>query len=248
MNRLQVEIERRSERIAALSHRKSELLNVLRTSGALETFLGLQEEFRDLTTAREAIHARVEERKRYDRLKDEISLKLSQLKLEVRSDFEERQETIDEERKVFSQYTGALYEKPGLLVVNVDKTGLRFDVVIDREGSDGVDQMVVFCFDLLLANIWQRRPCQPNFLLHDSSVFADVDSRQRARALKLAAQEAARLGFQYICCLNSDTLPTEHLGDFNVDEFVRLRLSDATPETRLLGIELSPHQTEGEEG
>jgi len=243
VTRLLAEITRRDRRVSELSQRKSGLLTTLQRGGALETFLALQQEHRDLSGEREGIVARIEERRRYDHLRDEIALQVSQLKLQAREDFEERFQHTDLARRTFAEYTGSLYEKPGMLVINLDDSGLKFDVVIDREGSDGVDQMVVFCFDLLLANLWQQREHQPGFVIHDSTLYADVDGRQKARALMLAADQARALGFQYICCLNSDTLPTEHFGEFDLSSYVRLRLSDAKPETRLLGIELPPHET-----
>jgi uncharacterized protein YydD (DUF2326 family) len=44
------------------------------------------------------------------------------------------------------------------------------------------------------------------------SLFADVDPRQCAAALKLAAGCSEQYGFQYICCMNAGSLPTQHLG------------------------------------
>lgn len=240
--RLGAELGRRDRRIAELSQRKSSLLGTLQRGGALETFLALQQEHRDIAAEREGIVARIEERRRYDHLRDEIALQISQLKLEAREDFESRAQNTDLARRTFAEFTGSLYEKPGMLVINLDDGGLKFDVAIDREGSDGVDQMVVFCFDLLLGRLWGGAGHQPGFIIHDSTLYADVDARQKARAILLAADQAEEHGFQYICCLNSDTLPTDHLAGFDLSSFVRLRLSDEKPGTRLLGIELPPHE------
>ncbi|SFP55249.1 DUF2326 domain-containing protein [Sphingomonas rubra] len=243
-SRIAEQIEARSLQIERLSARKTEFLSILSKEGALDTFLAIQQEYRDLTAECERVDAQLEERRRYERQRDFIELQISQLRIDIRNDFEGRQEVTDAARRSFSTYTGALYDQPGLLIIELSKAGLKFDVAINREGSDGVDQMTVFCFDLTLANAWRAHAMSPSFLIHDSSLFADVDARQKARALKLAAAEAERLGFQYICCLNSDTLPVEHFEDFQIEQFVRLRLSDASPSTRLLGIELPPHLSE----
>jgi uncharacterized protein YydD (DUF2326 family) len=97
--------------------------------------------------------------------------------------------------------------------------------------------MKIFCYDLVLTELWAERPVRPGFLLHDSALFADVDERQKAQALELAARESSDKGFQYICCLNSDTLPTNDFSEqFNIEQFVRLRLTDATEGGGLLGI------------
>ena len=73
--------------------------------------------------------------------------------------------------------------------------------------------------------------------MHDSIIFADVDERQKAHALELAAKESQRLGFQYICTLNSDAIPTKDLSqDFNLDKYIRITFSDAKEDGGLLGI------------
>ena len=121
--------------------------------------------------------------------------------------------------------------------VDVGPEGYSFSFTIDREGSDGVDQMVVFCFDLTVASVWAKRRRGLPVLIHDSSLFADVDPRQYAAALKLAAENSGKYGFQYICCLNVGSLQRDHFADF-----VRLRLTDKGPEERLLGKQLPPRE------
>jgi uncharacterized protein YydD (DUF2326 family) len=64
-------------------------------------------------------------------------------------------------------------------------------------------------------------------LVHDSTLYDGVDERQKAHALKRAAREAEGRGFQYICLLNSDTLPHPDLTqDLDIDQFVRITLTD----------------------
>ena len=61
--------------------------------------------------------------------------------------------------------------------------------------------------------------------------------RQAAAALERAAAESERLRFQYICTLNSDTVPWhDFTGGFDLNSFVKLRLTDANEEGRLLGV------------
>src|SRR3546814_4553076 len=112
----------------------------------------------------------------------------------------------------------------------------KFSFAIDRQGSDGVDQMVVFCFDLVVATLLSRRDARFQSLMHDSSMFADVDPRQYGLALQLAFQVSTAEGFQYICCLNVGDLPKEHLGALELDPMIVLRLSDDGDKGRLLGM------------
>src|SRR3546814_13954910 len=102
--------------------------------------------------------------------------------------------------------------------------------------------MVVFCFDLVVATLRARRDARFQSLMHDSSMFADVDPRQYGLALQLAFQVSTAEGFQYICCLNVGALPKEHLGELELDTLIVLRLSDDGDKGRLLGMRLNPRE------
>jgi uncharacterized protein YydD (DUF2326 family) len=160
----------------------------------------------------------------------------------MKQDLEDRRQQVDEVRALFAEYTQELYGRPGRLGVDVGPSGYSFSFTIDRQGSDGVDQMVVFCFDLTIASVWAKHGKGFPVLIHDSSLFADVDPRQYAKALKLAAVNSERYGFQYICCLNVGSLPKDHFGEFSLEPYVRLRLHDEGLEGRLLGKQLPPRE------
>ena len=131
----------------------------------------------------------------------------------------------------------ALYSRPGELVVDVVDGGYKFNVEIERQDSQGVEQMKVFCYDLTIATLWAGRNAGPGFLIHDSTIFADVDERQKAHALELAARTAEANGFQYICCLNSDGVPaTDFTKGFDLQPHVRIELTDEGQAGGLLGI------------
>jgi uncharacterized protein YydD (DUF2326 family) len=58
-------------------------------------------------------------------------------------------------------------------------------------------------------------------------LFADVDERQKAYALELAARSTEANGFQYICCLNSDSVPTaDFTKGFDLQRSVRIEVTD----------------------
>ena len=97
--------------------------------------------------------------------------------------------------------------------------------------------MKVFCYDLMLSQLWSQRPNNPGFLIHDSIIFDGVDERQRALALELAANVAEKFGFQYICTINSDAAPNAEFDPgFDLNSHVRLVLSDKDEASRLLGL------------
>jgi len=239
--RLKRQIADRGSKIDELALGKTSVLRILGSSGALETLIELQRDLSNLEAKRVALGARIEERKRYDRRKDDLSAAIFQQRALLKRDLDDRRATVDEAVGLFASYTKALYGVPGKLVVDVKNSGYSFQFSIAREGSDGVDQMVVFCFDLTVATLRARRRLPFNLLIHDSSVFADVDPHQYGAALQLAKSAATNEGFQYICCLNSGALPTDHLGELDLEKHVSLRLLD-TDDGTLLGMRLPPRE------
>ncbi|MCB9551944.1 MAG: DUF2326 domain-containing protein [Myxococcales bacterium] len=73
-------------------------------------------------------------------------------------DHEARQSVRFEAISRFNAHSEALYEAPGRLHIDLDsRTGYRFGVEIDGGGSEGIERMKVFCYDLMLAELWSRR-------------------------------------------------------------------------------------------
>jgi uncharacterized protein YydD (DUF2326 family) len=241
--RLSDDIERRTKQIDRLSEEKTRLLQILNSSGAIETLIELQRSYSDLNAQREVIVSKIDERKKFDRLEDDLAASISKVRALLKADLDDRRQSVDEVRALFAEYTAALYGTPGRLSVDVGRAGYRFSFVIDREGSDGVGQMVVFCFDLAVATVWAKLNKGFGSLVHDSTLFADVDARQVASALSLANQTSKEFGFQYICCLNSGSVKGERF-NFDVEPFVRVRLKDDSPKGRLLGVQLKPRERE----
>ncbi len=57
---------------------------------------------------------------------------------------------------------------------------------------------------MMLMRLSAKRGVSPQFLVHDSHLFDGVDGRQVASALKVGAETAAELGFQYVVTMNED--------------------------------------------
>ena len=237
IQRIESNISQREMQIQSETERRAQLLNVLRTHGALREYTRLHELHLSLVSKRNDIDSRIANLIRFEQGRSEVRIRRELLLQTARREFEERREIRDRAINIFNSNSEALYSAAGNLVVDVANTGYKFDVEIMRSGSQGIDNMKIFCYDLMLAQLWATRRSFPGLLIHDSTIFDGVDERQVAQALELAQGEAERLGFQYICTLNSDTLP---LGDFSpgfhLDQYVLLRLTDESDEGGLLGI------------
>ena len=183
------------------------------------------------------INNRIDNLRRFEQGTSEVRVRREMLLQTVRRESEERRHVRETAIKLFNSNSEALYSAPGNLVVDVVNTGFKFDVEIMRSGSQGIDNMKIFCYDLMLVQLWGTKQPSSGLLIHDSTVFDGVDERQMAQALELAARESESRGFQYVCALNSDTLPTGDFSpEFDLNEFVRLRLTDKSDMGGLLGI------------
>ena len=110
-------------------------------------------------------------------------------------------------------------------------------MIIKRDGSNGIGNMKVFCYDLMLAELWAAKPKSSHFLIQDSIIFDGVDERQVKNALELAAHTSKDQNFQYICILNSDNVPWQEFSPyFDFKDYVRLTLTDDTEQGGLLGV------------
>jgi len=223
--------------IKELSEERARSLEVLVTHGALSEMTKLQERNTKISSDLAQVQAQIDElrnvtaKKRKNKIKRENALKL------LERDHEDRRAKWEEAIRLFTDNSQHLYDVPGKLVIDVEENGYSFGVEIGRSGSEGIDKMKIFCFDLALLQLRLKKLSQIDFLIHDTLMYDAVDPRQRARALE-RAEDVTRAGNgQYICTINSDMVPfSDFSEEFEFQNFVRLTLNDASPAGSLLGV------------
>jgi uncharacterized protein YydD (DUF2326 family) len=188
IQRLNNVIQGRTTQIEEKTTQRAELMQILRTHGALEEYNKLQQKHLKAAAELEGVIARIKNIR--DLQESESTLKIDReiLVQRARRDLDERANARYRAIEFFNANSQALYEAPGNLVVDVDNNGFRFNVEIQRSSSGGVGNMKIFCYDLMLAQLWTQKSNKPTFLIHDSIIFDGVDERQRALALELAAK------------------------------------------------------------
>lgn len=235
--RLKRQLTERELEIRELSNSRAELLEILNTHGAFSEFVRQQEQHAVTAHQLENIKTKISEIRDISKQKKDIKAERIELSKRAEIDYEERRNHWEKAVRLFNEYSQALYNSSGRLVIDISDTGYKFDVAIQRSDSEGIGKMKLFCFDLMLSTLWTTEYNGIDFLIHDSIIYDGVDARQRALALELAAKETSAHGGQYICTLNSDMVPEGDFSkEFNFDSYVRLRLKDDSPEGSLLGI------------
>ena len=242
---LGAEIESAEQRIAERDRRKSELdqrrgqiMNLLKSGGALEHYTGLHEELGRAEAESETLKTRLETAERFESTRTELSMERARLVKALQDDIHERGDIVREAILSFEELSRSLYERAGSLTIADTPSGPNFEVHISGERSKGITNMQIFCFDLMVTRIGTQRRHWPGFLIHDSHLFDGVDERQVAKALQLGAQRAESDGFQYIVTMNSDSVPREGFTNgFNLrDHIVPTSLTDATETGGLFGF------------
>ena len=235
---LEAAIAARESDIESLDRRKTEFMNILNSAGALDEYTKRQELLVEVRGRLQDVESRLERLREVTQARTEWEERKARVVNQAHVRYEELRSERDKAIAFFNSNTEALYEAPGRLIIDVNDKGFKFDVKIDRSDSHGVSNMKIFCFDLMLMQLWSHRSISPGTLVHDSALFDGVDERQIAAALELAHSEAERLGFQYICTMNSDDLPRKELGeDSPVLQNIAIELHDDDPSGMLLGIE-----------
>lgn len=230
-------VQDRNEKIRKLTESRASVMAVLESHGALAEYTQLQEQHVSMSEELEAVRRALTERKGEEEQKRKIEEERSLLAQLVRQDYDERRPAREAAIRWFNENSRALYRSPGNLIINVKPNGYEYRAVIERSTSEGIERMQIFCFDLAVLQLQRHLERGMDFLIHDSLLFDPVDARQRARALERAHEVTTEMGAQYICTLNSDMVPEGDFSpDFDYRRFVRLRLSDESPEGRLLGI------------
>lgn len=227
----------RENQMHKLGSRRAELMAILQSHGALDQFSKLSSELARLRSETEALRQQFETAAQLEGQRTELELERGQLYLRLLQDYHEQETVLRQAIVTFEELSRELYEEGGSLTVDASQNGPQFQIAIHAKDSKGINNMQIFCFDMMLMQVCTERGLGPGFLVHDSHLFDGVDERQIAKALQIGARKAVEAGFQYIVTMNSDDVPLDLLGDtFLQEHTLPISLSDATESGGLFGI------------
>jgi uncharacterized protein YydD (DUF2326 family) len=219
--------------------RRKEILQVLRSGGALEQHANLQAEVSRLEAHVDHLKELSEKSSQRKKREAELKIEREQLRERLRTEMDDRSEAIDEAILEYESISSQLYGEAGRLIVDDTVNGPKLSFPIQGELSKGINSMRIFCFDMTLIRLLSRRSIGPGFLVHDSHLFDGVDERQVAIALAVGADTAVKANWQYIVTMNSDEIPPADLFPEGFDVGAHIhpkRLTDA-PGGGLFGFE-----------
>ncbi len=219
-----------------LDARRREILQILRSHGALDQFLKLQKEYSRVTSELELLRRRFAAAEKIEEGLTKLKLRRQELFLRLQQDYTEQNEALNRAILFFEEVSARLYEKPSEFTPTETNNGPQFKVTFQAERSPGISNMQIYTFDMMLMQVMHERSMGPGFLIHDSHLFDPVDARQVGTALAVGEELAHRDGFQYIVTMNSDKQPDLPEGFALDDYMLGQRLTDDTETGGLFGL------------
>jgi uncharacterized protein YydD (DUF2326 family) len=238
------ELEAATHRVGAreqekqrLDERRADIMGVLQNHGALDQFSRLQGEAARMAAEVESLRQRFAAAEQLEGTKNELEIERNRLTLRLRRDFTEQKDRLSEAILAFEETSKRLYESAGSMTVDPTENGPVFKFPMQGSRSKGIKNMQIFCFDMMLMRLCAKRGIGLGFLVHDSHLFDGVDGRQLISAMKVGAETAEALGFQYIVTMNEDDAFKEKIEGFDLKEhMLPVVLTDAKEDGGLFGF------------
>lgn len=220
--------------------RRAEIMQLLESAGALEHFAALQGELARTEAATESLRQRHASAEALESGQVQLKAERALLSERLRRGYADDELIIEDAVLTFRKVSAELYgrEKAGTLTITPSENGPEFAAHLPAEQSKGINNMRIFCFDMMLMLLSVGRGVGPRFLVHDSHMFDGVDERQVAKALMVGATLAHEHKFQYVVAMNSDSVPRSGFSTgFDLTKHVvEARLTDETDSGGLFGF------------
>lgn len=221
-------------------------LEYLDTHGALDEFSSLNKMLNEQRSKLNKLLEYQEIMKTYKKKLLEIKSEYSEKSLETQEYIDHNSKMLNNIKLIFRELTKEFYDKgSGIKIESNDgENTLRYniDVRIQDDSSDGVNEVKILCYDLMILLLQANHKIK--FVFHDSRLFSNMDPRQRGTVFKLVNKKIISNGYQYIATVNEDQLDS-FKDSYTVEEFHNiieentiLDLTDESDDSKLLGIQI----------
>jgi uncharacterized protein YydD (DUF2326 family) len=231
----------------SVSIKRDTILKDLNNSGALEERDSLKDRIKTLETKKNDLEKYENILSDFKKDKSDLDVKNAIVKQESISYLEKNKEQQNEIEQVFRDLVEQFYgTKRGLLKIE-EATSAKYlfniNSHIPKEGSQGIGEVKIFCYDVLLYLLNKN---VLNFLAHDGCIFSGMDVRQKTTIFKVILKLIKDDDFQYFLNIGENTL-NDILDNSNqidiltveekeiIKQSIRLELSDKEPKDWLFG-------------
>lgn len=244
---LTIQLKSLKKDLADFEKKRDLILKDLDSKGALEEYNSINErirtienEVRDLDKYREILNSFKAEKTQLDLDNANLQARALQYRNSNQDYFEKIENLFRTLVKKFYTNHGGSFQ----LTETVDAKYLfNIDIEIPRDGSQGINEVKIFCYDFLLH---QLRSDLLNFMAHDGCIFSEMDPRQKSMIFKIAIERINSSGLQYFINIGQSSLDEvldkekkySVLSDEEksyIEQSIILELYDKDPSTWLFG-------------
>jgi len=230
-----------------ISHKRDSLLKDLNNCGALEERDSLKDRIKTLEAEQTDLEKYEHILSDFKKDKSNLEVEEALVKQESISYLEKNHKLFDEIEKTFRSLVKQFYDNQGgsFKIEEAQTAKYLFNIYthIPKEGSQGVGEVKIFCYDVLLYLLNENLL---GFLAHDGCIFSEMDRRQKSTIFKVILQLLEKGNLQYFVNIGDNTL-NEILDESNEIEIltksekdfiknsIRQELSDKEPKDWLFG-------------
>ncbi|MBY8309281.1 DUF2326 domain-containing protein [Vibrio fluvialis] len=193
-------------KLASIEAMRDKILKDLDSKGALEEYNSIGERIRTLDADIAELTSYQTLLAKFEKDKAKLELDKATVKAESVKYLEEQKVTLKNVETKFRSFVKRFYTDHGgrLSVTNSKDAQYLYNIEphIHKDGSQGVNEVKIFCYDLLLFSL---NPTALGFLAHDSCIFSGMDPRQKATMFKVVLDAVNKAGLQYFVNMNKDT-------------------------------------------
>lgn len=230
-----------------ISTERDSILKDLNNSGALEERDSIKDRIKTLENKKNDLEKYENILNDFKKDKSNLDVRNAVLKQESIVYLEKNQKGHNEIEKIFRDLVKQFYDNQGGSFKIEETTSAKYlfniNSHIPKEGSQGVGEVKIFCYDVLLYLLNKNLL---NFLAHDGCIFSEMDPRQKTTIFKVILELVKDDNFQYFLNIGENTL-NEILDDNNqiniltevekeiIKNSIRLTLSDKEEKNWLFG-------------
>lgn len=204
---LEIKVSELSLELERISKQRDDILKDLDNKGALEEYNSIMERIKSKESERDNLE-------KYEKVLSDFKKDKSRLNVEnalVREKsilfIEEEHEFLESIESKFRKLVKRFYDNHGgsfkIEETEDAKYLFNINVHIPREGSQGVGEVKIFCYDILL---YQLNKHLLEFMAHDSCIFSEMDPRQKSTIFKIILELIKEGNFQYFLNIGQNTL------------------------------------------
>jgi len=194
------------KKLQIIADKRDKLLKDLDSSGALEEYNSIVERIRTIDKDISELTSYQTVLTQFEKDKARLELDKAVIKDESIKFLADNKEHLDTIESIFRGLVKRFYRGHGgsFKVTNSKNAQYLYDIVphIPKDGSQGINEVKIFCYDMLLATLNSNLI---GIVAHDSCIFSGVDPRQVATMFKVVLDMVKEYDLQYFVNINKNT-------------------------------------------